>query len=132
MRLKLASLTLPSNCFRLLGFINLLTLSCIIYAGDTKNAVNIHIRSLAASCAACHGTHGNSHSTTPVLAGLDATYFSSQMLAFKNGGRSSTVMHHHAKGLTDHEITLLSHYFAEQKRISTASPVSQKLKAAHE
>lgn len=89
----------------------------------------IHIRTLAASCAACHGTNGNSHSTTPVLAGLDATYFSSQMLAFKNGSHSSTVMHHHAKGLTTDEIYQLANYFAEQKRLSTPELSPQTLKA---
>ena len=92
----------------------------------------IHTRTLAASCAACHGTNGNSHSTTPVLAGLDATYFSEQMLAFKNRTRSSTVMHHHAKGLNTEEIEQLSHYFAEQKRSSRPNLQPQTLKANHE
>jgi cytochrome c553 len=97
-----------------------------------NHTADIHIRTLAASCAACHGTNGNSHNTTPVLAGLDSSYFSIQMLAFKNGGRASTVMHHHAKGLNAEEIEQLSHYFAEQKRTSTPSPKPQPLKANHE
>jgi sulfide dehydrogenase cytochrome subunit len=90
---------------------------------------NIHTRTLAASCAACHGTQGNSQSITPVLAGLDTTYFSTQMLAFRNGSRDSTVMHRHAKGLTIEEINLLATYFSQQKRISTPVPTSQILKA---
>jgi cytochrome subunit of sulfide dehydrogenase len=93
---------------------------------------NIHIRTLAASCAACHGTDGNSHSITPVLAGLDPTYFSVQMLAFKKGGRDSTVMHHHAEGLTIDEIYELSEYFSQQKRITTPDLKPQVLKASHE
>lgn len=92
----------------------------------------VHIRTLAASCAACHGTQGNSHSITPVLAGLDPTYFSEQMIAFKNSSRSSTVMHHHAKGLETIEIYQLADYFSQQKRISTTSPKPQTLKANHE
>ncbi len=86
-----------------------------------------HIRTLAASCAACHGTHGNSAGTTPVLAGLDATYFSNQMIAFKHGGRDSTVMHHHAKGLHDDEIYQLATYFSQQKRVTHNSLKSQIL-----
>lgn len=97
-----------------------------------KHQENIHTRTLAASCAACHGTRGNSQSVTPVLAGLDAAYFSTQMLAFKNGSRDSTVMHRHAKGLTIDEIDHLADYFSKQKRVSTPAPISQRLKARNE
>lgn len=90
-----------------------------------------HIRVLAASCAACHGTQGNSVGITPSLAGLDAGYFTTQMLAFKQGERSSTVMHHHAKGLTTEEINALAVYFAAQKRHTSTAPASQQLKNDH-
>lgn len=96
-----------------------------------NNQYKTHIRTLAASCAACHGTNGNSAGITPVLAGLDANYFSKQMLAFKNGGRESTVMHHHAKGLTHDEINQLAIYFQQQKR-STIVLKPQTLEAGHE
>jgi len=110
--------------------LSILTFSTNAAEVDTLNHhENIHTRTLAASCAACHGTQGNSQSITPVLAGLDATYFSTQMLAFRNGSRDSTVMHRHAKGLTIEEIDLLATYFSQQKRISTPVPISQMLKA---
>lgn len=89
-----------------------------------------HIRVLAASCAACHGTQGNSIGITPSLAGLDAGYFTTQMLAFKQGERSSTVMHHHAKGLTVEEINALAVYFAAQKRHTSIAPAPQQLKSS--
>lgn len=85
---------------------------------------DIHIRTLAASCAACHGTNGNSVGGTPVLAGLDHGHFVSQMMAFRSGARASTVMHHHAKGLTPEEIDRLATYFAGQKRISATPPAT--------
>lgn len=96
-----------------------------------------HIRTLAASCAACHGTNGNpinvkNFTAVPILAGLDAQYFVTQMLAFRSGERSATVMHHHAKGLTTDEINLLALYFSQQKRIAGISPKPQLLKADHE
>lgn len=103
-----------------------------IAAETSTQQKNIHIRTLAASCAACHGTHGNSHSITPVLAGLEPTYFSTQMMAFKNGSRSSTVMHHHATGLTESEINQLADYFSQQERISSPNLPSQTLKPRHE
>jgi cytochrome c553 len=81
-----------------------------------------HTQVLAASCAACHGTNGNSVGGTPVLAGLDATYFVTQMMAFRTGERTSTVMHRHAKGLTVEEIGALATYFSEQTREASRLP----------
>jgi len=75
-----------------------------------------HLRMLAASCAACHGTNGNSVGGTPVLAGLAPNYFITQMQAFRSGTLPSTVMHRHAKGLTETEINQLADYFAAQPR----------------
>ena len=96
-----------------------------------------HIRTLAASCAACHGTNGNSVAANNIannkdvtlhLAGVDPAYFTTQMFAFKNGTRKATVMHHHAKGLTIDEINLLAIYFSQQKKVLSISPTSQLLK----
>lgn len=127
--------SIPILLFGCLGFILFGLLPSLAYTAEI-NALSpqekVHIRTLAASCAACHGTQGNSHSITPVLAGLDSTYFSEQMIAFKNGARSSTVMHHHAKGLETIEIYHLADYFSQQKRISTTGPKPQTLKANHE
>ncbi len=78
--------------------------------------VNKHARSLAASCAACHGTNGKSQGGMPVLAGLDKALFVTQMKDFKSGARPATVMHQHAKGYTDEEFELMASYFASLKR----------------
>ena len=91
-----------------------------------------HIRTLAASCAACHGTNGYAVAGNSVLAGMDTNYFITQMLAFKNGSRPATVMHHHAKGLNVDEINLLASYFSQQKRVTNIAPTPQKLKADHD
>ncbi len=82
-----------------------------------------HIRTLAASCAACHGTNGNSTGGTPVLAGLERNHFVMQMQQFRSGARASTVMHHHARGLTELEIEQLADYFSAQPRAATAPPM---------
>ena len=82
-----------------------------------------HLRVLAASCAACHGAGGNSVGGTPVLAGLDRGHFMLQMSAFRDGSRSSTVMHRHAKGLTLKEIEQLADYFAAQPRMASNQPM---------
>lgn len=97
-----------------------------------KQANNTHIRTLAASCAACHGSHGNSIGNMPRLAGIDAHYFVAQMQAFKDGSRTASVMHHHAKGLNVDEINLLAAHFSQQKRVANVAPKSQTLKADHD
>ncbi|HZV62275.1 MAG TPA: c-type cytochrome [Methylophilaceae bacterium] len=95
------------------------------HADQTSSIEQAHIRVLASSCAACHGTGGNSLGSMPVLAGLDAGYFTQQMLAFKSGERASTVMHHHAKGLTQEEIVSLAEHFSRQSKRPALKPPSR-------
>ena len=99
----------------------------IAFSGAT-----LHTRTLAASCAACHGSNGNALAGNAVLAGMDQSYFISQMLAFKNGDRPATVMNRHAKGLQVDEINGLAAYFAAQKKVPAISPVNQGLKVNHD
>jgi sulfide dehydrogenase cytochrome subunit len=81
-----------------------------------------HIQILAATCATCHGTNGNSVGGTPILAGMDKSYFTAQMLAFSSGKRPSSVMQRHSKPLTGDEIELLGQYFSVQTRKSASMP----------
>jgi len=85
-----------------------------------------HIQTLAASCAACHGSAGNpveniknqhadNQSNIFQLAGMSANIFIKHMQDFKSGARAATVMHHHAKGLNAQEIEQLAVFFASQK-----------------
>ncbi len=91
-----------------------------------------HIRTLAASCAACHGSNGNALHGNAVLAGMDGGKFTASILAFKDGSSSATVMHRHAKGLNVDEINLLADYFSKQKRVPSQVPQPQTLKSSHE
>jgi len=97
----------------------------VSHAGQAAGTAQAHIQVLASSCAACHGTNGNSLGSMPVLAGLDAGYFIKQMMAFQSGERASTVMHHHAKGLTQEEIGLLAEHFSRQSRRPALKPPSR-------
>lgn len=96
------------------------------------SAPSLHVRTLAASCAACHGSNGNALAGNAVLAGMDKSYFITQMLAFKNGDKPATVMHRHAKGLQVDEINELAAYFAAQNKVPAISPATQRLKANHD
>lgn len=125
-------ITINSVLSSLVGCTALFLNCSIAHSAETLTTAEIHTRTLAASCAACHGTNGNSHSTTPELANLDATHFIAQMQAFKNNSRSSTVMHHHASGLNNNEIEQLAHYFSQQKRITSPALQPQVLETVHE
>ncbi len=85
---------------------------------QTSPAQALYHRSLAASCANCHGTDGRAvqGSNVPALAGMDKTYFVTQMRAFKDGTRPATVMHQISKGFSDAQIEVLGGYFAAQKK----------------
>jgi cytochrome subunit of sulfide dehydrogenase len=75
------------------------------------------VRSLAANCAACHGTNGNSAGGAIAgLAGMNQEYFVNQMKLFKEGKREATLMHQIAKGYSDAETAALAAYFAAQKK----------------
>lgn len=75
------------------------------------------VRSLAANCAACHGTNGASvGGAIAGLAGMNKEYLVNQMRLFKEGKREATLMHQIAKGYSDAEITALAAYFSEQKK----------------
>ena len=72
-------------------------------------------RSIAATCANCHGTNGVSQGGTESLAGMPKDALVQKMLEFKSGTRPATLMHQLAKGYSDEQITLIAGWFAAQK-----------------
>ena len=70
---------------------------------------------LALSCAACHGTDGNSPGSIARINGKSADYIRSTMLDFKNDRRPASVMNRIAKGYDDEQIGLIADYFASLK-----------------
>ena len=82
-----------------------------------QNAQTLQIRSLAATCANCHGTDGKAlqgDAMTP-LAGMPTAYIVSQMQDFKEGKRPATIMHQLAKGYSNEQIEAIAAYFASKK-----------------
>ncbi|MBT9613532.1 MAG: c-type cytochrome [Burkholderiales bacterium] len=88
----------------------------LLFALPASAEVDKRARSLASTCAACHGTDGKSVGGTAVLAGMDKAEFIKQMTSFKSGQRKVTVMHQHARGYTDEEIEKMATYFSTQSR----------------
>lgn len=97
-------------------------LACALAAlpamAQAPNKDVLYARSLAATCANCHGTNGKAVDGSPVpgLAGMPQQHIVTQMQAFKAGTRPATVMHQLAKGYTDAQIEQLAAYFAAQKK----------------
>jgi cytochrome c553 len=75
-------------------------------------------RSLAATCANCHGTDGRAQpgSAMEPLAGADAADLRRKLTEYKSGVRPATIMHQIAKGYTDEQIELLAVYFSRLKK----------------
>lgn len=73
-------------------------------------------RSLAATCANCHGTNGHSRGEVVSLAGLPAADIVQAFAEFRAGKRSATIMHQLSKGYTDEQVRLIAAYFAAQPK----------------
>jgi sulfide dehydrogenase cytochrome subunit len=95
-----------------------LALSPLAQAQGAGTKEALYVKSLAATCANCHGTNGKvvDGSTVTSLAGLDKGYIMAQIKAFKTGTRPATVMHQISKGFNDAQIESLAGYFAVQKK----------------
>jgi sulfide dehydrogenase cytochrome subunit len=80
-------------------------------------STNSEVRSLAATCAACHGTDGRAVSGPSMLrlAGMPKAEFVRQMRAFRDGTRDATVMQQIAKGYDEEQTEALGDFFAAQR-----------------
>ena len=89
-------------------------LGCGAASGQAAQA--LQIRSLAATCANCHGTDGRAVQGSAIasLAGLPRDYIAQQMRAFQNGSRPATVMAQIARGFSADQLDALAAYFAAQ------------------
>ena len=76
----------------------------------------LHLRSLAASCANCHGTLGVAEAGNESLAGASKDELLKKMMDFKTGKKPATIMHQLSKGYTDAQIVAIAGYFAAQKK----------------
>ncbi len=76
----------------------------------------LQARSLAASCANCHGTNGAAAPGMVALAGYDRAAMVKAMADFKSGARPATLMHQLSKGYSDAQVQAIAGYFAAQKK----------------
>lgn len=72
----------------------------------------LQARSLAATCANCHGTNGAAKGAMKSLAGRREDELLKLLTSFRNGTQPATVMHQIAKGYTEEQLKLVARYFA--------------------
>lgn len=96
----------------------LLALATAAPLAPAQTAETLYVRSLAATCANCHGTNGRTTegSAVPALAGMPRDYMLQQLKAFRDGSRSATVMHQLTRGYTDAQLEQIAGYFAAQRK----------------
>ncbi len=78
----------------------------------------LYTRSLAATCANCHGTEGRAvpGSEVPTIAGMPREYMLRQLQAFRDGSRPATVMHQITKGFSQQQLEQIATWFAATKK----------------
>ncbi len=75
-------------------------------------------RSLAATCANCHGTNGRAVPGAGMapLAGMDRAMLMRALTEYRSGARPATIMHQITKGYTEAQLDAIAGYFATQKK----------------
>ena len=94
------------------------TLLALAIAGGAvlpAQADSVQIRSMAASCASCHGTNGVALDGMDTLAGKPKTELLKKLMDFKTGKKPATIMAQLSKGYTDEQLTQLADYFSTLK-----------------
>lgn len=76
----------------------------------------LQVRSMAASCSACHGTSGIAPQGMETLAGSPKDDLLKKLLDFKTGKKPATLMHQLSKGFSDEQLEQLAGYFAALKK----------------
>lgn len=82
---------------------------------QTQPISAVDVRLWAASCAACHGTHGKAEGAGLYLAGRPSQDLYTKLMGYKNGSIAATVMAQHAKGYSDEELLKLAEHFSNIK-----------------
>jgi len=83
-----------------------------VQAGDAASG-----KQLSASCAACHGSDGNSPAASfPKLAGLGEKYLLKQLKDFKSGARANPIMAGQVAVLNESQLGDVAAYYASQTR----------------
>ena len=93
-----------------------LLLATALWVAPLGATADTHViaRSLAATCANCHGTDGHSAGGNEPLAGMPKADLVRKFNEFRSGAKPATIMHQISKGYSEEQIDLIAGYFASQ------------------
>lgn len=97
------------------GVVFAISLSALLAGGAVQAQDVTTGRSLAATCANCHGTNGRAEGAMAPLAGYPPDRLVAMLADFRSGKRPATIMHQIAKGYTDTQVAAIAAFFATQK-----------------
>jgi cytochrome c553 len=82
-----------------------------------QTADQLYQRSLAATCANCHGTDGKGevNGGMPLINTLTSEQMLAQLKAFKSGAREGTIMPQLAKGYSDEQLTTIANQLGKKQ-----------------
>jgi sulfide dehydrogenase cytochrome subunit len=69
-------------------------------------------RSLAATCANCHGTNGHAVGDMKPIAGVPVDKMIAMLADYRSGNQPATIMHQIVKGYTEEQIRLIANYLS--------------------
>ena len=103
-------------------FVQLFVAVSIMSAGSFEaiaqgdEAKVLYQRSLAATCANCHGTDGKGveNGGMPLIHQLSQSNMLAQLMAFKSDARSGTIMPQLAKGYTDEQLEIIARVLGQK------------------
>jgi cytochrome c553 len=83
---------------------------------QNQDAQLLYHRALAATCANCHGTEGKGieNAGMPLINQLTEKNMLSQLMAYKTGERTGTIMPQLMKGYTDEQLQLIANVLGKK------------------
>ncbi|HBU20524.1 MAG: hypothetical protein A2X72_19090 [Burkholderiales bacterium GWF1_66_17] len=82
---------------------------------QSKDPAAFQTQVWAASCMACHGPDGRAEGTGQAIGGRPAKDLLGKLLGYKSGQLKGTIMHQHAKGYSDEELSRIADHFSALK-----------------
>lgn len=115
---------LRTNQMKSIKIAFILMFSSIAFSSAADSGDPVNGQTLSGTCAACHGTDGNSPgSQWPRLAGQHASYIVKQLQDYKSGARENAIMSGMAAALSEQDMQDLAAYYSIQKtKYGTADP----------